>query len=96
MWNKWRARFLATQNSYQTKGHAIARIWELKARDVKKDVLLYFSIWRELTKFNDNKEKKLRACIIRMRGLGKDEAFARWKNYCNELNYTVRMHLLAR
>jgi hypothetical protein len=60
MFNLWRRKFLGLQDCYGHKNKALQAIWDAKVKDVKKDILRAFTIWREKHNFAKLRERKLK------------------------------------
>ena len=93
--NEWRNAQQAAGAMYGAKNKALLAIWNAKSRDVRKEVLRAFTIWRDATKYARLKQQRIRRLVWKCYNNKLAQAWQTWNNYSSELNYQVRLHICA-
>ena len=85
--NEWRNAQNRAANMYGAKNKALLAIWNAKVKDVKKEVLRAFTIWRDATIYDKFKQQRIKRLIWKCYNNKLAQAWDSWNNYSTELNY---------
>lgn len=81
MLNLWRNTKNSNGELYGAKTKAIAKFWNIKVADAKKDVMRAFTIWASALKFDKLRRLKTKRMVWKAYNNRLAVAFETWKNF---------------
>lgn len=94
-WADWRIKQNTREDFYETKGKACQIIWFWKVKDIKKEQLRAFVMWRDQMKTEEQRERRLKMLVFDKMLNQVDQAFQKWRFYAKNLTHQVRLHILV-
>ena len=79
--NAWRNAQLMAGNMYGAKNKALLAIWNAKCRDVKKEMLRAFTIWRDASNYDKHKKQRIKRLVWKCYNNRIASAWHKWNNY---------------
>ena len=87
MFYNWRNAYNRKTDAWNSKTNALHRIWALKSKDVIKEVMRAFVIWRDALRYDKVRETKLKNLLLYRYRRSIELAWERWLNHEREENY---------
>jgi hypothetical protein len=87
MFYNWRNAYNNKTNAWNAKTNALHRIWALKCKDLNKERMRGFVIWRDALRYDKVRETKLKNLLLYRYRRNIELAWERWLNHEREENY---------